>query len=140
MWPSPTEPEPEESPEPEPTAVPATGERTTAARFAVGDLVFRDVNRSGVHDANEPAAAGISVQLLDSDGDVLDSTVTSDTGHYSFDNLEAGTYSVRFAGIPEGSRLAPTGSGNDPRPIRIPTTPAPRPCSPLAWTSATCGT
>ena len=108
------DPEPEESPEPEPAAVPATGERTTAPRFAVGDLVFRDVNRSGVHDADEPAAASVSVQLLDSDGDVVDSTVTSATGHYSFDNLTAGTYSVRFAGIPEGSRLAPTGAGNDP--------------------------
>jgi uncharacterized protein (DUF2141 family) len=107
------EPEPEKSPGPEPT-VPATDERTTAPRFAVGDLVFRDVNRSGVHDPNEPATAGISVQLLDSDGDVLDSTITSSTGHYSFDNLEAGTYSVRFAGIPEGARLAPNGSGSDP--------------------------
>ena len=108
------EPEPEESPEPEPTAVPANGERTTAPRFAVGDLVFRDVNRSGVHDADEPAVARISVQLLDADGDVVDSTVTSAAGRYSFDNLAAGTYSVRFAGIPEGSRLAPNGTGNDP--------------------------
>ena len=109
------EPEPEKSPEPEPEpTVPATDQRSIAVWFAVGDLVFHDLNRSGVHDANEPAAAGISVQLLDSDGDVLDSTVTSGTGHYRFDNLEAGTYSVRFAGIPEGSRLAPNGSGNDP--------------------------
>ena len=109
-----SEPEPEESSDPEPTAVPANGEWTTAPRFAVGDLVFHDVNRSGVHDADEPPEARISVQLLDSDGDVLDSTVTSNTGRYSFDNLAAGTYSVRFAGIPEGSRLAPTGTGNDP--------------------------
>ena len=108
-----SESEPEETPDPEPTAVPANGERTTAPRFAVGDLVFRDVNRSGVHDADEPPEAGISVQLLDSDGEVLDSTVTSTTGHYSFDNLAAGTYSIRFAGIPEGSRLAPTGAGDD---------------------------
>ena len=54
------------------------------------------------------------MQLLDADGDVVDSTVTSTSGHYSFDNLPAGMYSVRFAGIPEGSRLAPTGTGNDP--------------------------
>ena len=114
VWPSPTNPNRRRPPSPSPTTVPAIEQRTTAPRFAVGDLVFRDVNRSGVHDANEPAAAGISVQLLDSDGDVLDSTVTSSTGHYSFDNLEAGMYSVRFAGIPEGARLAPNGSGGDP--------------------------
>ena len=111
--------------------MPANSERSTAPRFAVGDLVFRDVNRSGVHDPDEPAAARISVQLLDSDGDVVDSTVTSATGHYSFDNLPAGTYSVRFAGIPEGSRLAPDWQPETtPRPIRIPTTPASRRRSP----------
>ena len=109
------EPEPAVSTKPEPTAVPSTVERTTAPRFAVGDEVFRDVNRSGVHDADEPAAAEISVQLLDVDGDIVDSTVTSTAGHYSFDNLPAGTYSLRFAGIPEDFRLAPTNSGDDPK-------------------------
>ncbi len=108
------EPEQDESAEPEPTAVPANSERSTSPRFAVGDQVFRDVNRSGVHDPDEPAAARISAQLLDSDGNVVDSTLTSATGHYAFDNLPAGTYSVRFAGIPEGSRLAPADAGDDP--------------------------
>jgi hypothetical protein len=82
--------------------------------FAVGDKVWRDLDRSGRQDEGEPPAAGISVQLLTVDGDVVESTVSSAAGRFSFDDLPGGTYAVRFAGVPSGWRLAPAGSGEDP--------------------------
>ena len=101
------------SPPPQPVpAAPTAGQRPP--RFAVGDKVWRDLDGSGRQDPGEPPAASISVQLLDGDGDVVESTVSSVTGRFSFDDLPAGTYTVRFAGVPGGFRLSPPGSGNDP--------------------------
>jgi 5-hydroxyisourate hydrolase-like protein (transthyretin family) len=83
-----------------------------APRFALGDLVWMDLDRSGTQDPGEPPAHGVSVQLLDADGSVVDSSVTSPAGRYWFDQLPAGTYSVRFAGVPSGHRLTKSGVGN----------------------------
>ena len=74
-------------------------DRPEVARFAVGDTVWRDDNRSGVQDSGESPAAQISVQLLNADGEVVASTVSGPSGRYIFDSLAAGTYSVRFAGV-----------------------------------------
>ena len=82
-------------------------------RFAVGDYVWRDLNRSGVQDPSEPPAAEVSVQLVGLDGEIVDSTVSAASGRYLFDNLPAGSYTVRFAGVPSGSRLTAAGSGGD---------------------------
>jgi uncharacterized protein (DUF2141 family) len=101
------------SPAPEPSvAPPAAG--GSPARFAVGDTVWQDLDRSGRQEPGEPPAARISVQLLNADGDVIGSTVSSDTGHFAFDDLPAGTYAVRFAGVPSGFRFTATDSGDDP--------------------------
>lgn len=101
------------SPAPQPSmAPPSAGTRPTL--FAVGDQVWRDLDRSGRQDPGEPPVAGVSVQLLTVDGDVLASTVSSATGRFAFDDLPGGTYAVRFAGLPSGSRLTVPASGNDP--------------------------
>ena len=88
-----------------------SSDRAEVARFAIGDLVWRDDNRSGVQDTGESPASRISVQLLNVEGEVVASTVSSPSGHYVFDNLPAGTYSVRFAGVPEEFRLTPASAG-----------------------------
>jgi hypothetical protein len=87
-------------------------DRPEVARFAVGDTVWRDDNRSGVQDSGESPAAQISVQLLNADGEVVASTVSGPSGRYIFDSLAAGTYSVRFAGVPQEFRLTPTAVGD----------------------------
>jgi hypothetical protein len=94
-----------EHPQAQPTGVSRGSDRPQLARFAVGDLVWRDDNRSGIQDPGELPANQISVQLLNADGEVVASTVSNQAGHYAFDNLPAGTYSVRFAGIPKDFRL-----------------------------------
>ena len=101
-----------EAPQPEPTSVSRSSNRPEVARFAVGDMVWRDDNRSGVQDTGESPASRVSIQLLNVDGEVVASTVSSPSGRYVFDNLQAGTYSVRFAGVPEEFRLTPAGAGD----------------------------
>ena len=100
-----------ETPQSEPTSLSRSSNRPEVARFAVGDMIWRDDNRSGVQDPGESPASRISIQLLNADGEVVASTVSSSAGRYVFDNLEAGTYSVRFAGVPEDFRLTPAGAG-----------------------------
>jgi SdrD B-like domain len=102
-----------EAPQPRPTRVSRSSDRPEAARFAVGDAVWRDDNRSGVQDVGESPASDVSIQLLNVGGEVVDSTVSSPSGRYVFDDLLAGTYSVRFAGIPEEFRLTPAGVGDE---------------------------
>ena len=101
-----------EPPPPQATSVSRNSQRPGLALFAVGDLAWRDDNRSGTQDPGESPASDISVQLLNVEGEVVASTVSGPTGRYMFDNLLAGTYSVRFAGVPEDFRLTPTGIGD----------------------------
>ena len=107
--------EPTEGPTPPPSTV-SRGlgglDRPQLGGFAVGDFVWRDDNRSGVQDSGESPAAQISVQLLNVDGQVVHSTVSGPSGRYLFDNLPAGTYSIRFAGVPQEFRLTPTAVGD----------------------------
>lgn len=98
---------------PGPMSAPPPAATTRTPRFAVGDHVWQDLDRSGRQDAGEPPAAGISVQLLSADGAVLDSTVSSGDGRFVFDDLRPGRYAVRFAGVPQDFRLTLAGAGND---------------------------
>jgi hypothetical protein len=96
-----------------PTVGPPPTVASRPPRFAVGDYVWQDRNRSGVQDPSEPPAVNVSVQLVGLDGEIVDSTVSAASGRYLFDNLPAGSYTVRFAGVPSGSRLTTAGSGGD---------------------------
>ncbi|MBN9612294.1 MAG: carboxypeptidase regulatory-like domain-containing protein, partial [Actinobacteria bacterium] len=64
--------------------------------YAVGDYVWIDKNRDGIQDAGEPVLSGVGVELLDATGAVVATTKTDKNGLYKFDNLEAGSYQVRF--------------------------------------------
>ena len=99
------------SPAPQRSVAPTAAE-SRPPRFAVGDKVWHDVDRSGRQDPGEPPASGISVQLLNADGGVIESTVSDEAGRYAFDDLAAGTYAVRFAGVPSGFRLTTSASGS----------------------------
>lgn len=95
----------------QPSTTPTPG--SDAARFAVGDYVFTDVDRSGQQNPGDSPAPRISVQLLDGFGEVVASTISAGNGRYIFDRLTAGTYSVRFAGIPSGFKLTGSRRGDD---------------------------
>ncbi|MEJ1156023.1 SdrD B-like domain-containing protein [Microbacterium marmarense] len=71
--------------------------------YAVGDVVWLDNDRDGSQGESEAPVGGVSVALLDGEGEpVLGAdgepliAVTDDDGRYLFDELEAGEYQVQF--------------------------------------------
>jgi hypothetical protein len=99
------------------TATPNSGTQ----KATIGDRVFLDSNANGLQDAGETGLSGISVQLLDGNGNpalnngTAITTVTDANGLYSF-NVNPGSYRVKFF-APNGYSFSPIGSdataGND---------------------------
>jgi len=81
----------------------------------LGDTVWNDVNRNGVQDANETGRAGVKVTLLDASGAAVATATTDVDGHYLFNNLKPGTYSVQFdkATLGTGYVLTSAHTGGD---------------------------
>ena len=72
----------------------------------IGDRVFLDLDADGVQDAGEPGILGITVQLLDDGGVVIDTTTTDSSGLYSI--LHNGIRRLSGPGrVPRGDVLAP---------------------------------
>ncbi|MEM7211893.1 MAG: SdrD B-like domain-containing protein [Pseudomonadota bacterium] len=79
---------------------------------ALSGRYFCDDDRDGLDNDANNAVEGVTVTLLDENGDpVLDdanqpvTTVTDANGDYSFTGLEAGTYGVRFESTPPTKEL-----------------------------------
>ncbi|WP_341405633.1 SdrD B-like domain-containing protein [Luteolibacter soli] len=76
---------------------------------SLGDLVWNDRDADGVRDAGEPGIPGVWV-YIDADGDdyfdqgIERYAITDLNGFYKFENLAAGTYSVRveISTLPQG--------------------------------------
>ncbi|MFC7431822.1 MULTISPECIES: SdrD B-like domain-containing protein [unclassified Agrococcus] len=70
----------------------------------IGDLVFHDEDRDGVRDAGEAGIGGVTVRLVDADGDVVAETVTAADGSYLFEDVAPGAYVVRIdlSTVPSG--------------------------------------
>ncbi|WP_090173259.1 SdrD B-like domain-containing protein, partial [Neolewinella agarilytica] len=86
---------------------------------SLGDFVFLDDDADGQQDADEEGINGVTVNLLDEDGNVLESTITADNpdtgepGYYEFDELTPGTpYVVEFI-APDGTTFSPVDAGDD---------------------------
>ncbi len=95
-------------------ADPATG-RTAPFTVAAGEEVdnvdggirsttsisghaFTDVNGDKL-DGNEPPRSGVTVELRDAAGNVVQTTTTDETGNYHFDDLLPGEYTVHFPSL-----------------------------------------
>ncbi|MGD0831870.1 MAG: SdrD B-like domain-containing protein, partial [Terracidiphilus sp.] len=67
----------------------------------IGDFVWNDQNANGIQDAGEPGIDGVTVNLYDYQGNLLQSVVTSpgptgsQLGYYQFTGICAGTYTVQ---------------------------------------------
>jgi uncharacterized repeat protein (TIGR01451 family) len=84
-----------------------------AGTASLGDYVWYDTNGDGAQDPSESGVQGVSVTLLDSNGNPIASTVTNSEGFYLFPNLTPGTYSVVFGNLPEGYIFtAPNATGD----------------------------
>ncbi len=63
--------------------------------------VFGDRNANGRIDFREGGLGGWTVELLNSEGDIVDTTTTLASGKYNFSGLELDTYEVRVV-MPDG--------------------------------------
>ena len=82
----------------------------------LGDYVWFDSDRDGVQDPGEAPMAGVTVMLYDATGTtVIAMAVTDSRGRYSFTDLPAGSYRVRFGNLPSGFKFTASNStsGND---------------------------
>jgi hypothetical protein len=79
---------------------------------ALGNFVWHDLDADGQQDVDEPGVDGVTVNLLDSDGDLIGTTVTDLSGLYAFTGLRPGTYSVQFD-QPGGFTFTVPNSGAD---------------------------
>ena len=105
------EPEPVPAPAPEAPAPAPEPAAEPAPRFAVGDRVWADTDGDGRQGDDEHGRVGVRVQLLDGGGRVLGSTTSDGDGRYLFDDLPAGSYALRFAGLSSGSKFSRAGAG-----------------------------
>ena len=79
----------------------------------VQGLVWLDADGDGVRSSGEAGYPGpVTVQLLGAGGAVAATTTTDSTGHYTFLNVPAGTYSVQFE-RPAGYTFSPSNRGTD---------------------------
>ncbi len=62
---------------------------------SISGYVFRDENGDCYFDPGELGIAGVMIELLDANGNVLQTTYTLADGSYRFDNLAPGVYGVR---------------------------------------------
>ena len=79
---------------------------------SLGDFVWEDIDADGIQDAGEPGIGGVTVNLLDENGNFLETTTTAADGSYSFTDLAPGDYIVEFAG-PAGFDPTPANQGGD---------------------------
>ncbi|MEA4811228.1 MAG: SdrD B-like domain-containing protein [Anaerolineaceae bacterium] len=85
---------------------------TATPTWKLGDFVWEDLNKNGIQDSDEPGIAGVEVVLKNAKNEQIDSTLTDEKGHYQFEGLVNGEYTVVFI-KPEGFGLTTTNAGTD---------------------------
>lgn len=95
------DPEPEPEPEPEP-----------APLGTIDGVVWQDADSNGQFNGAETPVQGVTVRLLDANGDVVATTTTDPSGEYSFTGLAGGDYTVELV-PPAGQDLTVANQGND---------------------------
>jgi hypothetical protein len=93
---------------------PATVTMPFLGEMHLGDTVWMDDNGNGAQDPGEKGVPGVKVELLDEDGNVIDTATTDADGHYEFVIREPGKYRVRFdEGLYYTKDCPPCNSEND---------------------------
>ncbi len=63
---------------------------------SIGDFVWNDNNGNGLQDGGELGIGGVFVQLFSNSGMLIQSTTTNAAGIYIFNNVQAGSYYLKF--------------------------------------------
>lgn len=92
----------------------ATVTVTVAAGGTVGGRVWNDANSNGIQDAAEAGSnlAGVQVQLLDANNNVIATATTASNGTYSFADVVPGQYKVRVV-LPTNYVFSPEHQGGN---------------------------
>ena len=77
--------------------------------YSLGNQVWIDDNYDGLINGGEAGIDGVEVELYDTDGNLIDMTITMGGGFYLFDSLLPGDYIV----VIPASELAPNGTLQD---------------------------
>ncbi|NCA82909.1 MAG: hypothetical protein EOM72_09225, partial [Opitutae bacterium] len=64
---------------------------------SLGNFVWEDLNYNGIQDPGEPGIPSVTVRLYDAASNLVDTTMTSAAGSYSFGDLIPGEYFVVFS-------------------------------------------
>ncbi|MEZ4656276.1 MAG: SdrD B-like domain-containing protein [Caldilineaceae bacterium] len=84
-------------------------------KMSLGNLVWEDFDNDGAKDANEPGLNNVPVALVDATtGQVVDTTLTSNGGWYTFTHVIAGSYVVSVT--PPAGYLSSTGPSQEADP------------------------
>jgi protocatechuate 3,4-dioxygenase beta subunit len=78
----------------------------------IGDFIWNDLDKDGVQDAGEPGIAGVVVTLYDNSGNPVRTTITDNNGHYEFNDVPAGTYTLGIT-PPPGYQASPKDATGD---------------------------
>ncbi|HHH52620.1 MAG TPA: T9SS type A sorting domain-containing protein, partial [Bacteroidetes bacterium] len=62
----------------------------------INSMAWIDENQNGLREPNEAALPNMGVELYDANGELYNSTVTDQTGHYQLDYLQAEDYYLKF--------------------------------------------
>lgn len=87
---------------------------TEVAKGSVGDYVWLDNNGNGIQDTLESGLENVNVFIsgVETSGSIVNrSTLTDSQGHYIFENLRAGNYTVSFS-LPQDYYFTQQGMGN----------------------------
>ena len=99
-------------------AVPLVGVRTIQLAFleltvpGFEGLVWKDTNKNGLQNSNEPGISGVTVRLYTSNDTLSQTTTTNSQGIYSFDNVLPGDYYLQFT-IKDGYTFSSRNVGTD---------------------------
>ena len=79
----------------------------------IGDRAWRDLNRNGLQDDDEPGFPDLPVTLKDGAGGTVGTTRTNADGSYLFDQRKDGTYQVCFdvSSLPDGLTVTQRDAG-----------------------------
>ena len=81
---------------------------------SIGDLIWLDIDGDGTLDAGEPGLGGVTIDLLDSGGDVVATTTTDGDGSYDFVGVPDGNYQVRVSDLARITAGLTQSSGTNP--------------------------
>ncbi len=66
---------------------------------SIGNYIWFDLDGDGSQDANESGLANINIELVDSDGNTIATTISDENGFYLFDDIVTGNYFIRIVEI-----------------------------------------